>query len=83
MLSMEERVPRLLLLFVPRTPFFFCEQSFGILKTQRLWKFRPQYSHFRPFVEVCHAFVLLADTQTCLNIPKSISPQKLQKVGVL
>ena len=46
------------------TLFFFCEQSFGILKTQRLWKLSPQYSHLRP----------------CLNIPNSISPQKL-KVG--
>ena len=43
------------------TLFFFCEQSFGILKTQRLWKLSPQYSHFSP----------------CLNIPNSISPQKL------
>ena len=44
------------------TLFFFCEQSFGILKTHRLWKLSPQYSHFRP----------------CLNIPNNISPQKLK-----
>ena len=42
-------------------------QSLGILKTQRLWKFNPQFSHFKP----------------CLNIPNNISPQKLQNVGVL
>ena len=28
--------------------FFLCEQSLGILNTHLLWKFRPQYSHFRP-----------------------------------
>ena len=47
--------------------FFWFEQSLGILKTHLLWKLRPQPSHFRP----------------CLNMPKSISPQKWQKVGVL
>ncbi len=32
--------------------FFLYEQSLGILKTQRLWKFKPQNSHFKPWKEM-------------------------------